>query len=101
MKRALAICAVLSCVSVARAHPVAQGSLEANIAASKVEVRARVSLEEIFVANAHDPIPATTLEEARAKHADYLLRHLRLFADEQPLRGTCVVPQSENTADKT
>jgi hydrogenase/urease accessory protein HupE len=87
MKLALAICAALGWASAACSHPVAQGSLDVTISPAKIEVRARVSLEEIFVANAHAPSAATSLAEACAKHGDYLLSHLRLFADDHALIG--------------
>ena len=90
MKLVLAICAALGSVCVARAHPVAQGSMDVSISPAKIEVRARVSLEEIFVANMHAPSPATSLAEACENHGDYLLSHLHLIADEHPLTGVRV-----------
>lgn len=88
MKRTLAICAALLSASPASAHPVAQGAIEVTISDAKLQLRARVSPEEVFVANMHAQPSATSLAEAYAQHGDYLLRHLRVFADEHELAGS-------------
>lgn len=91
MKLALAICAALACACSARAHPVAQGAMEIMIFDSgKIELRARVSPEEVFVANALASSPSASLDQAYEQHGDYLLRHLRVFADGQELTGVRV-----------
>ena len=103
MKLALAIGVALGWASVVvRAHPVAQGSMDVIIAPAGIEVRVRVSLEEIFVANLHAPSPATSLAEAQQKHGDYLRDHLRLFADEHALSSAHAAlsappPEADNT----
>ena len=72
------------------AHPVAQGALVVRIEAESIQVRARVSGEEVFVANAFaaggDP-KAKALAEVWRRHGDYLLRHLKVFADDSRLAG--------------
>lgn len=88
MKRTLTICAILFSVSALRAHPVAQGAMEITIFSAKIELSARVSPEEVFVANMYAHPPATLLPEAYQQHGDYLLRHLRVFADDQELAGS-------------
>lgn len=75
----------------ADAHPVAQGALEIRVLPGRVEARARVSVEEVFVASTFSTSPgsaaAGTLEEVWRSHGDYLLAHFRVFADGQPLVG--------------
>ena len=74
----------------ASAHPVAQGALVVRVEPERIQVRARVSGEEVFVANAFaaagEP-KAKTLAEVWQRHGDYLLRHLKVFADDSRLTG--------------
>ena len=86
MKRVIFLVLVAAAAS-ARAHPVAQGALEITIASDKIALRARVSLEEVFVANMHRRLPVTVLEEVYRQHGDYLLGHLFLTADGRDLSG--------------
>jgi len=88
MKWMLASCALLIASTVARAHPVAQGAIEMTIGADRIVLRARLSLEEIFVANMYAKPPVTAPAEVYRQHADYFLRHLFLFADGQQLSGS-------------
>ncbi|MEO5720242.1 MAG: HupE/UreJ family protein [Chthoniobacterales bacterium] len=90
MKWCLTMLALWGGVAAALAHPVAQGAMELHAHADKVLLRVRVAPEEVFVANMHAAEPAATLEEAYARHGEYLLQHMRLRADEQALRGTLV-----------
>ena len=75
----------------ADAHPVAQGALEVRVLPGRVEARARVSVEEVFVASTFSASPGTaqadTLEEVWRNHGEYLLAHFRVIADGQPLVG--------------
>lgn len=71
----------------AHAHPVAQGSIEIALSSDRVALRVRVSLEQVFVANTFSQAPAASLEETFQRHGDYLLEHLRLFAQEERLVG--------------
>src|SRR5689334_6894166 len=77
-----------ACASV-NAHPVAQGSMSIQISSNKIVVQARVSMEEVFVQSALSAATDSklTTDELCRGHGDYLLLHLHLFADDQPLRG--------------
>lgn len=70
-----------------RAHPVAQGSLEVLLSGNTLELRVRVSFEQIVVANTYAAAPAASLEDAFQRHGEYLLEHLYVFADDQRLSG--------------
>ncbi len=75
----------------AAAHPVAQGALDIQIDPQKIQVQARVTGEEVFVANtfADKGAPAAgSLAEVWRRHGQYLLAHLKFFADGRPLAGT-------------
>ena len=75
------------------AHPVAQGALNVQIFPDTVRVQARVTSEEIFVANAFAPSAApkaSTLDQVWQRHGQYLLLHLKIFADERALTGRIV-----------
>ena len=81
----LAACGLIARPS-ALAHPVAQGALEVRITSSGIHLQARVSGEQVFVANAlaHSDEPkAATLNAVWQRHGEYLLRHLKVFADGQ------------------
>lgn len=75
------------CATPSQAHPVAQGALEVVVSKDKVELRARVSLEQILVANTFTQTPAASLDNAFQRHGDYLLEHLRVFAKDRRLAG--------------
>ena len=85
----LTLCGLTAARS-ARAHPVAQGALDVQIFPGTVRVQARVTGEEIFVANAFaasaEP-KANTLDQVWQRHGGYLLKHLKIFADERALTG--------------
>ncbi|MBC8002614.1 MAG: HupE/UreJ family protein [Opitutaceae bacterium] len=80
-------------VSIA-AHPVAQGAIEVRILPETIQVQARVSGEQIFVANTFsvpsDEPKAGTLAEVWQRHGQYLLRHLKVFAGDVRLTGRVV-----------
>lgn len=68
------------------AHPVAQGAMEVVVSPNAVEVRARVSTEQAFVAEAFGPSKdAKTLDDVWRRHGDYLLGHFHVVADGQRL----------------
>src|SRR5689334_20826253 len=80
----------LVAIPLATAHPVAQGALDLEIFAERIHVQARVSAEEVFVANAFGDSggpKSKTAAEVWQRHGDYLLRHLKVFADERALTG--------------
>jgi hypothetical protein len=77
-------------ISVAHAHPVAQGRLEIEIFPDKVHAHARVSNEEVFVQNAlsaREENGKLSSDEMYRRHGDYLLQHIHFVADGQPLPG--------------
>ena len=83
-----------------QAHPVAQGAMDIIIRADQIEVRARVSNEEAFVAEAFDRNAQTdaTLERVWQRHAQYLLAHLQLSADGLSITGRLAeITPPENT----
>ena len=85
------------------AHPVAQGAMDVAVRAGVIEIRARVSNEEAFVAAAFGAKTdaRTTLEDVWQRHGEYLLAHLQLKADGVPLTGTVarVTPPATTTPE--
>ncbi len=85
------------------AHPVAQGAMEIAVRADRIEIRARVSNEEAFVAEAFGgkSDARTTLSEAWQRHGGYLLRHLEVRADGFLLEGrlSVVTPPAQKTPE--
>ena len=83
-------------VPTAGAHPLSQGSLEVTVHPDRIDVRARVTLEEVSVTNMlvePDPLRPPTAgmsEEAFKQHADYLAAHLHFTADGKPLIGRVI-----------
>ena len=76
MKWMLTSCALVMAAGMARAHPVAQGAMEITIASDNIALRARVSLEEVFVANMYAQPPAASLNDAYHQHAGgTIVRH--------------------------
>jgi len=83
-----------------QAHPVAQGAMDIIIRADHIEVRARVSNEEAFVAEALDRNAQTdaTLEGVWQRHGQYLLAHLQVSADGLSITGRLAeIMPPENT----
>ena len=83
----------------ALAHPVAQGAMEISIRPDGLDLRARVSVEQAFVASAFGgkASAATTLDDLWRQHGEYLRAHLQLTADGLPLAGkvtACTPPAS-------
>jgi hydrogenase/urease accessory protein HupE len=93
--------------SSAVAHPLSQGSLDVTIRPDRVDVRARVTMEEVLVTNmlaTRDPLrppPSGASDEAYDEHARYLAAHLRLMADGKPLvaRVVRVLPADGGTGN--
>src|SRR4051812_11348398 len=86
----LIACSVIVSSS-ALAHPVAQGALDIQIFPDKTLVQAHVSGEEIFLVNAlakDSPTTNSSLAEIWRLYGEYLLRHLRVFADGTVLTGS-------------
>jgi hypothetical protein len=78
-----------SCFSAlpAMAHPVSQGAMNIIIRADLVDLYATVSLEEVLVTAALSGKQTTPGQEAMRDHGDYLLAHLHLSGDGQPVSG--------------
>ena len=74
----------------ALAHPVAQGALNIDVNTNAVFLSIRISSEEALVANtfAASETKAHSLSEIWQKHGDYLLQHVKVFADDHRLAGT-------------
>jgi hydrogenase/urease accessory protein HupE len=90
IRRALLLWALAA--SAACAHPVAQGALELRIARDHLAMRARVSVEQVFVESTFATPPRRTdsLEALWPAHGDYLLAHLFVRADDTPLAGRII-----------
>jgi hypothetical protein len=75
-----------------RAHPVAQGAIDVVVSADHIELKARVSNEEAFVAEAFGGKSQdnATLEGVRERHGQYLLTHFHLSVDELAVSGRLV-----------
>ncbi|MEY2494963.1 MAG: hypothetical protein QOJ45_1455 [Verrucomicrobiota bacterium] len=71
------------------AHPVAQGAIDLVVKADYIELRARVSNEEAFVAEAFGGNSETnaTLEQVWQRHGQYLLIHFHLSVDNLSIPG--------------
>ena len=91
MLRALArFFLVLQCAALAAlAHPVAQGAMDISVRPDGLDIHARVSVEQAFVAAAfgEKAHAGATLDEVWQRHGEYLLAHLQLTADGLPLTG--------------
>ena len=72
---------------IALAHPISQGALDVELSPGKLHVRARVPVEEIFIANAFAAGNATSLADAWKEHGQYFLQHFRITADGRELVG--------------
>lgn len=89
---ALAMAAAF-CLPCAHAHPVAQGAMKVIVTPGKIVVEVRVSTEEVFVASAFAPgidRNASSLDAVWTAHGGYLLEHVHLSADDQPVSGHVV-----------
>lgn len=77
--------------SIARAHPVAQGAMDVTVHPGWIEIQARVSNEEAYVAEGlGGSAPSKDLEALRKRHGEYLMAHLYLRVDDVPLVGRIV-----------
>lgn len=97
--------AVLLFVPVVVAHPLSQGSLDVRVGSKTIEVRARVTVEEVAITNeattpGAKPGPwATQAPTAFEQHAAYLASHLRISADGVPLAGGVVHVKPPDSVD--
>lgn len=72
---------------IALAHPISQGALDVELLPGKLHVRARVPVEEIFIANAFAAGSATSVAGVWKEHGYYFLQHFRISADDRELAG--------------
>ncbi len=70
------------------AHPVAQGAMDVIVHPDRVEIRARVSVEEAFVAEGFGKdAPAANPDNIWQRHGEYLRQHIAVEADGRRLSG--------------
>src|SRR4051812_46449432 len=84
--------AALSWPRSASAHPMVENVLDVEIAPARITVTARVSMEEVLVAEAAGGagVSDETRTQAARSHGAYVLRHLHLRADGQSLTGKLI-----------
>ncbi len=86
--RAFFFLALLLFAARAFAHPVAQGAMDVIVHPDRVEIRARVSVEEAFVAEGFGKdAPAANPDEIWQRHGEYLRQHIAVDADGSKLSG--------------
>jgi hypothetical protein len=93
-------CLILSaCFSTrpAIAHPVSQGAMDIIVHPDHIDLRATVSLEEVLVASTLGGKKNKAGQEALSEHGDYLLNHLHINADEQPVVGQVLEVSLQST----
>jgi hypothetical protein len=76
-------------VLAAVAHPVSQGAMDIVVSADCIDIQARVSTEEVFVAEAFGGKADAkgSLNDIWRRHGEYLLAHLQPTADGVPVAG--------------
>ena len=75
----------------ALAHPVAQGAMDVIVHPDRVQIRARVSVEEAFVAEGFGKdAPADDTDAIWSRHGAYLQQHIFVEADGSRLAGHLV-----------
>jgi hydrogenase/urease accessory protein HupE len=92
---AAALVALLGLIPAVGAHPLSQGALEIVVHPDRVDVRARVTVEEVIITDLmttplapDQPGQAKPLVDAMyARHAKYLSEHLHVTADGVALQG--------------
>ena len=78
----------------AMAHPVSQGAMDIIVRTDRIDLRAIVSLEEVLVATSLAGNKNKAGLEALRDHGDYLLDHLHISANGQPVVGHVLeIPQ--------
>ena len=79
---------------VARAHATIENAMQAVVSRERVALELRVTLEQVDVAHeipntvGSESIDPAKLDAALKQHADYLLKHLDVRADDRVLSGT-------------
>lgn len=94
---------ILIVIASARAHPVAQGSLDLRLAKTEATATLRISNEQIFVAGSlgEGATEAGSFDALLTQHGAYLLRHFTLLADGTALRGevTAMQPPTDRSVN--
>lgn len=80
------------CTGVAGAHPLSQGALDVVVHPDRVNVRARVTVEEVVITDMLASLPAApttrpSMADMYARHARYFAEHVKVSADGTPLAG--------------
>lgn len=87
----LTLFALLASTVFSEAHPLLQNVMWVQFEPTRVHVAVNVSVREIAVAQSltgkDDNFDSTALATAAEKHGDYVLRHLAISANGQPLTG--------------
>ena len=79
---------------VARAHAAIENAMQVVVSRERVALELRVTLEQMDVAHeipntvGSESIDPAKLDAALKQHADYLLKHLDVRADDRVLTGT-------------
>ena len=79
------------------AHPVSQGAMTIIVHADRIDLYAAVSLEEVLVAAALGGKQTQPGQDALRDHGDYLLAHLHISADGQPVSGRVLEVPTQST----
>jgi hydrogenase/urease accessory protein HupE len=85
----LAALAIVFARTTVLAHPLSQGAMKLVLFRDHIELEARVPFEEVVVASAVSKGAAPlTLSDGLKAHGEYLIAHIQLLADGQPLAGS-------------
>jgi len=83
------------------AHPVSQGSMNIIVHSDHIDLRATVSLEEVLVATSLGGNKNKAGQEALRDHGAYLLDHLHISADGEPVVGHVLEVPQQSTGQLT
>ncbi len=80
-------------VTIAEAHPEVQNSLDVVVGPERIEVDARITVEEIALVDngGNGPSNNSQWHAAVARHAEYVRRHVHVLADGRGLSGTAPI----------
>jgi hypothetical protein len=97
-------CLILSALFSARpamSHPVSQGAMNIVVHSDRIDLRATVSLEEVLVTSTLIGEKSKAGQGALRNHGDYLLAHLHISADGQPIAGKVLEVPRQTTGQLT
>jgi hypothetical protein len=75
--------------------------MDINVRADRIDLRAAVSLEEVLVATAYGGNKTKAGQGALREHGDYLLAHIHISADGQPVAGHVLEVPLQSTGQLT